>query len=666
MTQFRDSDLTLRGALQKIHDFFLGSPLASSAHLDHRLPILLALPVFASDAVSSVAYGTQEILLQFYDKATGKFSPEAITSLMGISLAIAVLIVIVGMSYRKAIHLYPAGGGSYTVARDNLGTLPGLMAAAALFIDYILTVAVSMSSGVENLVAVVKPLSGSIVIWGMDIPIPVLLCLLLVFLIMLVNLRGTKESGWFFAIPAYSFVFMLSLALIMTAYRYFTHSWVPDEMQIMATENTIKGVGLLVILKAFSSGCSALTGVEAVSNGISAFEKPEAKNAAKTLTILIVMLVVLFLGLGAAAIFFHALPVEGETVISLVARHSFGGSQLGVFATYALSITTLSILMIAANTSFAGFPRLIAIVAKDGYAPKSFANLGERLVHNQGIFMLAALSMVLIWAHKAHTNALIPLYAVGVFLCFTLSQTGMAKKAHEMKEKGWRSTMALNIFGAVITGLVTIVQAVSKFSEGAWQVVIFIPLLVTIFYVIHRHYQWFDKVMTVDKDDNNPLAEMPRPSLVLVLISSDIHRGILEGLDCARSFIACIPGSELRAVHVEIDEVKTERLRQRWAQLVTPYMGNEISLDVIQSPYRFIVEPILEYIDHADLQHLNDNVIIVLPEFETGSYFTQLLHNFTANRMRRELLNRPHITVVSKRYFMRNKAWREGRGGLVY
>ncbi|MEI7834275.1 MAG: APC family permease, partial [bacterium] len=621
--------------MQKIHDFFLGSPLASSSHLEHRLPILLALPVFASDAVSSVAYGTQEILMQFGD-GTGKFSPMAITSLMGISLAIAVLIVIVAMSYRKAIHLYPAGGGSYTVARDNLGVLPGLMAAAALFIDYILTVAVSISSGVENLVAVVKQLRGTVHIVSWDFSIPVLLSIALVCLIMLVNLRGTKESGWFFAIPAYSFILMLSLALIMTAYRYFTHNWTPpDEAQIAAAQNTVKWVGWLVILKAFSSGCSALTGVEAVSNGISAFEKPEAKNAAKTLMILMVMLVVLFLGLGAAAVYFRALPVEGETVISLVARNSFGGNQLGIFATYALSITTLSILMIAANTSFAGFPRLIAIVAKDGYAPKSFANLGERLVHNQGIFMLAFLSIVLVIAHEAKTNALIPLYAVGVFLCFTLSQFGMAKKAHEMQEKGWRSTMLLNIFGATVTGLVTFVQAISKFSEGAWQVVIFIPLLVTVFYVVHRHYAWFDKVMTVDKDDYNPLAEDPRPSLVLVLISSDIHRGILEGLDCARSFISSRPGSELRAVHVEIDEEKTLRLRQKWTQLVTPYMGNDISLDVIQSPYRFIVEPILEYIDHADLQHINDNVIIVLPEFETGSYFTQLLHNFTANRMRR-------------------------------
>lgn len=665
MGQYRDSQFSIRGFSQKFHDFFLGSPLASSAHLDHRLPILLALPVFASDAISSVAYGTEEILKQFRDEA-GRFSPLAITYLMGISLLIAGLIVIVAMSYRKAIHLYPSGGGSYTVARSNLGVLPGLMAAAALFIDYILTVAVSISSGVENLVAVVKPLSGTVRFIFWTLPIPVLLSISLVLLIMLVNLRGTKESGWFFAFPTYSFIFMLSLALIMTLYRYLTNSTAPDMMQIAATENTVKSVSLLVLLKAFSSGCSALTGVEAVSNGITAFQKPEVKNAAKTLMILMVLLVVLFLGLGAAAVYFHALPPEGETVISLVARHSFGSSPLGIFATYALSITTLSILVIAANTSFADFPRLIAFVARDGYAPKSFTNLGERLVYNQGIFMLVFLSITLIIAHNAKTNALIPLYAVGVFLCFTLSQFGMARKAYRMQEKGWRSTMTLNIIGAIITGLVTLVQAISKFSEGAWQVIIFMPMLITVFYIVHRHYAWFDKVMTVNKDDYNPLAEEPRPSLVLVLISSDIHRGILEGLDCARSFISSRPGSEMRAVHVEIDEEKTIRLRQRWAQLVVPYMGNEISLDVIQSPYRFIVEPILEYIDQADLQHINDNVIIVLPEFETGSYFTQLLHNFTANRMRRELLNRPHITVVSKRYFMRNKAWREGRGGLVY
>jgi hypothetical protein len=428
----------------------------------------------------------------------------------------------------------------------------------------------------------------------------------------------------------------------------------------------MKAVGLIVVLRAFSSGCSALTGVEAVSNGVSAFEPPETQNAAKTLMILMVVLLALFLGLGFSVNHFHLLPTEGDTIISLVAHASFGYSRLGTMCYFLTTIATLSILMIAANTSFAGFPRLLAIVAKDSYAPKTFTNLGDRLVHTHGIAVLTILSTILVILFDAKTNALIPLYAVGVFICFTLSQLGMARKVHELHQPGWQYTACINIIGALVTGIVAFIQAYSKFTEGAWIVILIMPILILFFYFVHRHYTWFDKVMSVTKFDDNPLANPFEPVLVLVLISSDIHRGTLEGLECGRTLVAERTDSELRAVHIEVDPEKTLRLTTKWKQLVEPYLGQSIRFDVINSPYRWLIEPILEYIDQVDLERGNGRVIIVLPEFETGSAITHFLHNFTGKRLRNMLLNRPNITVVSSRYFMRKRLWRVGRGGLVY
>ena len=663
--QLHTSDMmSVQKFFAKLRLLLLGNPLASSVQLEHRLPILLALPVFASDALSSVAYATQEILIQF--ESLG-FIAAARDLLIPISLAIAALILIVGFSYRQAIHLYPAGGGSYSVARDNLGVLPGVVAASALTIDYVLTVAVSVSAGVENLAAAVKPLHGNLFLFGWSVPITVMLGILLVLFIMLINLRGTKESGWLFALPAYSFVTMMSIVLCTALYRYLTgQGSAVEPVHIAVVESTTKTVGILIILRAFSSGCSALTGVEAVSNGVSAFAPPEAKNAAKTLLILIFVLLTLFLGLGFAAHYYHVLPTETDTVVSLVARASFGYGSFGNVLYFLTTLATLSVLMIAANTSFAGFPRLLALVAKDGYAPKSFTSLGDRLVHNQGIFALTFVSMLLVIAFRAKTNSLIPLYAVGVFICFTLSQLGMVRKVREEQARGWQRMMVINIIGAAVTGIVAIVQAVSKFTEGAWMVVVLLPILITISYLIHRHYAWFDRIMTVHDTDYNPLADPPESLTVLVLVSSDIHRGILEGLECGRAITAGRPNSVLRAVHIELDPEKTPRLKKKWETFVAPYLGHHIRLDIVPSPYRWLLEPILDYLDRADLEHSGDRVIIVLPEFETGNVITHFLHNFTARRLRSMLMNRPHVTVMSSRYYMRPMAWRLGRGGLVY
>ncbi len=663
----RTSGINFNLLFYKMRLFIFGNPLASSLQLEQRLPILLALPVFSSDALSSVAYATQEILLQFKDKNSEYSNPVALQYLLGISIAIAILVVIVIVSYRKALHLYPAGGGSYSVSRENLGVFPATLAASALFVDYILTVAVSISAGVENLAAGLPLLHGNMSIAGYQMPWTVLICLFFLFVVSFINMRGTKESGWMFAFPAYFFFIMLSLVIIFTAFKYFSGSLIQYPTPLPSESGfATKGLMIMVILKAFASGCSALTGVESVSNGVSAFEPPEEKNASKTLLLLMFGLVMMFMGTGLCTILYNVNMTENETVISMISRAAFGTTNLGLFLYGAMKIGTFLILLIAANTSFAGFPRLMALVANDGFAPKAFASLGDRLVHTRGIITLTLFSTLLIIIYKGNTNSLIPLYAVGVFICFTLSQLGMAKKSKIMAAKGWKQTMMINIFGAVITGAVALIQAITKFHDGAWMVVAILPILIILSYSIHKHYKWFDDIMSVSPSDYNPLAEKPEPLTVLVLISSDIHRGILEGLECGRAIVTGRPDSILRAVHIEMKPENTPRLKKKWESLVEPHLGNSVRLDIVQSPYRWLMEPINEYLDNTDLERKNDRIIIVLPEFETGNFITHLLHNFSANRLRSMLLSRPNITVVSSRFFMKPMAWRLGRGGLVF
>jgi amino acid transporter len=634
---------------ERMKRLVFGNPLATSMQLEHRLPIYLALPVFASDALSSVAYATEEILYQFEHAGIAALG---LSYVLPISVAIVLLIIIVGLSYRQAVVLYPTGGGSYSVSKDNFGVYPSLVAAAALTIDYILTVAVSVSSGVEQLVST----------WHAMLPYKIELALGLVLFLTLMNLRGTRESGWTFAAPVYLYVTLLAVTVITTLIRYLTGTAVPVHVLEPVAREGASTLGWLLILRAFASGCAALTGVESVANGMKAFEPPEEKNAAKTLLILVGLLTFLFAGVSAAAVLYHAVPTGTETIISQVARGSFGRTPLYFATVYA----TMLVLLIAANASFGGFPRLLALVAKDGYAPKPFITLGDRLVHNRGILVLATMSCFLIVYFKAKTNNLIPLYAVGVFICFTLAQFGMVAKIARLKEPNWRNRAAINFVGGVVTGLVALIQGVTKFTEGAWMVVVLLPILVGAFVLIHRHYAWFDQTMTVEPTDYNPLTEPAEPLTVVVLVSSDVHRGILEGLECGRALTAGKPDARLRAVHIEMDPEKTPRLKAKWALMVEPFLGDQIKLDIVPSPYRWLIEPIMDYLDWADLERSGDRVIVVLPEFVTGSWITTFLHNFTGRRLRQALLNRPHVTVVSSRYFMKPMAWRLGRGGLVY
>ena len=636
-----DLNMRLRGLV-------FGKPLPTAQQLAHRLPVFLALPVFASDALSSVAYGTEEILkvLAPVTMANGAWAGNM---QLWVTLAITALMVIVATSYMRAVHLYPSSGGSYTVAKSNLGAYVGLVAAAALLIDYILTVAVSVSSGVEALTSAFPSMGDA----------KVGLSLILIAFITIINLRGVKESGWLFLLPAYGFILCIGVLIASSLLHYVAGGGhvpqlgtpgmplPPDAIMPTVTH----GLFLFVILRAFSNGCSAMTGVEAVSNGVSAFEPPEAHNAARTLLILVVTLAILFVGVGFAAHIYGALPSanETETLISQIARANFGHSWLY----FAVQTTTLLILIIAANTSFADFPRLLAFVAKDGFAPKTFVGQGDRLVYHRGIITLAIISGFLVWYFKANVTALIGLYAVGVFLCFTLSQLGMVRKIRDMGGKGWFWLAAMNGVGALVTGVVTVVIMVSKFSEGAWIVMLLIPIIMLVSHLIKRHYEWFDQTMVVQPTDPNPLA-MPEGTLtVLVLVSSDIHRGILEGLECGRAFAAARTNTIFRAVHIEMDAEKTPRLRGKWEQFVEPHLKRKIRLDIVPSPYRWLVEPLMEYIDQVEMERMGDRIIVVLPEFETCSVITHFLHNFTGHRLRGALLNRPNITVVSSRYFMK-------------
>jgi amino acid transporter len=627
-----------RTLVQWVRRLLLGKPLHSEAALAHRLPILMALPLFASDALSSIAYATQEILrvlLTAGDSARGYLLP--------ITLGIIGLMLIVAYSYRKAIFLYPTGGGSYAVARKNLGARAGLVTAAALVIDYNLTVAVSASAGMSALASYFQELH----------PWKPHLAIALVIFMALINLRGIRESGAIFALPAIVFIGSILLMVGTALFHYIngTVNVITSADLLGEPVAAVGTLGLFTLIWAFSSGCSALTGVEAVSNGVQVFKKPESQNAAKTLVIIIGTLIVLFLGVGFAAHIYQATPTETETVIAQLARAIFGHNLF-----YFLVIGgTLAILMVASNTVFAGMPQLLATLARDGYAPRMLLSLGDRLVYSRSIIGLAIVSSILIWVFKAEEHHLIPLYAVGVFLCFTMSQAGMLARALRQREPGWVLSALLNGLGMLVTGVVMIVLAFSRLAEGSWLVVVLIPALVLIGYAIKRHYQWFERRMSITPGEENPLAGPIDHLTVIVLLSSDIHRGTLEGLEAARAFVEGRKNTTFRALHIEMDAEKTKRLVTKWEKYVTPYIGHMIQLDIVPSPYRQLIPPIMGYINRVDSERADDRIVVLLPEFETGGFWTHLLHNQTAPRLRQALFQVPNVTVITNRFFMHDE-----------
>lgn len=617
--------------------WLVGNRLPTAAMPHQTIGKLVGLAVFASDALSSTAYATQEILIILALAGAMAFGYA-----LPISLAIVALMVIVTISYEQTIHAYPGGGGAYIVARDNLGELPAQTAGAALLTDYILTVSVSISSGVAQLTSAYPSL------FVYRVPIAVAL----VLFIMVINLRGVKESGTTFAIPTYFFLVMMFLTVGVGFFRYLTGALGPvvnpPELEIT---QTVQFITPFLLLHAFSSGTAALTGIEAISNGITAFKEPRSRNAGITLIWMSSILGTLFLGITFLAINIGAVPSEAETVISQLTRTAYGGSNWLYLGT--IAATTL-ILIMAANTAFADFPRLGALHANDGFLPRQLTYRGSRLVYSRGIIALTVFASLLIILFQASVTALIPLYAIGVFLSFTLSQAGMARrwwKIGHMEpgqviqepgstlryEPGWRFKMVINGFGAVCTAIVMVVFAVTKFHDGAWIILLLVPVLVTGFFAIHHHYRSLAKHLSLDNYGAPP--RLPRQRVILTI--SGVHRGTIAALRYARSL-----SDDVTAVHVSIDQAEAEKVKHKWET-----WGDGVRLVILDSPYRLLLERLLDYIERVAAQRQPNEVItIVVPQFVPKHWWHNLLHTQTAMLLRLALLFKPNIVVVDVPY----------------
>ena len=601
--------------LHRLKRLFVGTPLPTAQQRHERLGKATALAVFASDALSSVAYATEEILLVLVLAGT-----VALSYSLPIAIAIAILIAIVVSSYRQTIRAYPQGGGAYIVSKDNLGTNAGLVAGAALLIDYVLTVAVSVAAGVAALTSAVPFL------FRYRVP----LCVLAVIGVAVANLRGLRESGKLVAAPTYLFIGSLSVLLVYGGAGAL-FDFIP-EAPYQHHPPGLEGVGLFLILRAFSSGCTALTGVEAVSDGVPAFKPPEAQNARIVLTWLGAILITLFLGITVLAYDFGLVPRADETVVSQLARHVFGG---GVFY-YVIQAGTMLILLLAANTSFADFPRLSFFLARDRFIPRQFATQGDRLVFSNGIVILGGVATVLLIVFRGDTHALIPLYAVGVFLSFTLSQASMVRRWWRLREEGWWWRSWLNGLGAVVTGFVMLTIAATKFTDGAWIVVLLIPTLVAAFVVIHRHYEEVAQQLSLEGFEPPP----PITNTVLVLVG-DIHRGVVKAIQYAQTL-----SPNAKAVFVEIDPERTRRLEEKWGK-----WGMGVPLIVLSSPYRSLLGPLLEYIDNLQ-KDPHRMVTIVLPEFIPARWWQLGLHNQTALLIKGAMLFRKNVIVTDVPYHL--------------
>jgi amino acid transporter len=604
--------------LIRLRRALIGIPLPSAGILHERLSKVQALAVFSSDALSSVAYATEEILLVLVVAGT-----VALDLSLPIALAIVTLLAIVSSSYYQTIHGYPSGGGAYIVAHDNLGVWPGLIAAAALLIDYVLTVAVSITAGVAAFTSAFPAL----------IPFRVEFCLLAIVLIAWANLRGVRESGTLFAIPTYGFVIVFLTLIAVGLVRWFggTLPQVPAPVASTAGE----GAGALtvfLVLRAFASGCTALTGVEAISNGIPAFRKPEAKNAGKTLITMALLLGTMFLGISFLARSMGVVPQEHETVVSQIGRQVFGDGPLYLI----LQVATTLILVLAANTSFADFPRLSAILARDRYLPRQLTNLGDRLVFANGIITLAILASALVVIFGGLTHRLIPLYAVGVFLSFTLSQAGMVRHWQRLRGPGWTWKAAVNGLGAVATAVVLAIIVATKLIHGAWIVILLIPIFVWMFRAVRHHYEAVAEQLTLEGLSPEPwkgLASRKRQKVVVLV--SGVHRGTLEALHFGRSL-----SKDVTAVVVDVEPQVTTRIRERW-----PQWGYKVPLVVLDSPFRSTVGPLLAYLDERDLHEPERGLaVVVLPEFVPARWWHELLHNQTARAIKRGLLYRRGAT----------------------
>jgi amino acid transporter len=612
--------------IHKIRGIVLGRPLHSEEEAGERLSKVKALAIFSSDAISSSAYATEEILRAFMLAGAAL---AAFTYAIPVSMAIALLLGIVAFSYRQVCIAYPTGGGSYSVSKANLGRLASLVAASALLIDYNLTVAVSTSSAVEQITSAVPALAPFAVGIGVGA----------IALITIANLRGLREAGNIFAVPTYLFLGSAFLMIAMGVFRIVVlhDTRAPSPEAIKAATDTTQAVGILVLLRAFSSGAVALTGTEAIATGVPAFKPPESKNAATTLMVMAGVLGVLFVGITFLASSFGILPVDEpvkKTVIAQVATVVFGGDSIGF---YLFQAFTALLLFLAANTSFNAFPRLGAVLAMDGYFPRQFSFRGDRLAFSMGIVALGLIAASLVVIFGGHTHALIPLYAVGVFIDFTIAQGGMVRHWLRTRSPGWRRRLTINAIGCISTAIVAVVVTSIKFRDGAYLVVMLIPILVALMLFIRREYDDQETELHV-RDDL--ILEGPHREQRVVVPVNGINRAVFQAVNFGRTM-----SPDIRAVYVTEDPEAGDELRDRWERQVPG-----VPLVIVESPYRAVVSPLLAYLDVLDQAWPPDKedpiTIVVLPEYVPRHWWDRLLYNQTAKRLKSAIIGREHTVIA--------------------
>lgn len=601
----------------------VGKPIATKHAHHERLPKWAGLPVFASDALSSVAYATEEILLVLVVGGA-----VALPLVFNVSWWLGGLMLIVAFSYFQTIYAYPKGGGTYLVSTENLGSVAGRVAGASLLIDYILTVAVSISSGVSALIS----LNSNLKEWGVIIGVSA------VAILMIANLRGAKESGALFAIPTYSFVVLILALVVHGVITNFGHAPTPAQVpaELMPKEGW-HAVTAFMLLRAFAASCTALTGTEAIADGVQAFKAPEARNASLTLLAMVGLLLSMFLGISYLAfqegiVPMHVTDPGYKTVVAQIAAHHWGTG----FMFSALQIATAMILFLAANTAYADFPRLSSFVARDGFLPRQLASLGDRLVFQNGVWLLSIAAAILIVVYHADTHSLIPLYAMGVFISFTMSQAGMAVKFWREKAPFWK--FGVSAFGAIVTFIVLIILLVTKFEEGAWLIVVALALMLLMFWGIKRHYQYLAEQLTLDEDDK--LIPVKTTAL---LLTPRLHKGILQAISYAQSLT-----DDVRAVHITLETGNTSQIKEDWDRF-----NVDIPLVILDSPYRSIIEPLTDYIDQAIEEDPGIMVTVIVPQAVPKFWWQGLLHNNAAVSLKLALGARKNVVITNVRYFLK-------------
>jgi amino acid transporter len=634
-----------------------GRPLPTSRLAHERLPKFLALPIFSSDALSSNAYAPEAILSVL---VTASIGLAALNFAVPVAAGISILMAIVVLSYRQIIFAYPDGGGAYPVSRDNLGAVPALVAGASLLVDYVLTVATSVAAGVAAITTALPALQ----------PHLEFLCQVAILLVMLANLRGAREAGWLFAGPAYLFIVSIVITVVVGLGGIALH--VPYLRQAQETGEalhrlhaTASAVGWYLILRAFSMGCAALTGVEAISNTVPLFKEPRDRNAAATTVLMGVLAIIMFMGLAVVTWSLGVRPMlqtqpNYQTVVGQVANIVWQPHALH-WMFYIVQLSTALILVIAANAAFAGFPQLASMLARDGYLPRQLSNVGDRLAFSNGIIVLSLVAMALIHIFHGIVDALLSLYAIGVFMSFTLAQIGMVRRWLRTRDAGWGIKLVTNAVGAAATGIVTVIIGVSKFADGdaifrlpafsvagrrvgpfephygAWLVILIVPLMVLTFLKIRRHYDAMRQELALDRI--SPVH--PTRNTVLVLVPR-VHRGVIDALNYAR-----LVSSDVRGVHVEVDPAATPQLKKDWEQ-----WAPDIPLLIFESPFRSLVSPILQYIAAVQEERADDFVTVIVPELVTHRWWHRILHNQAGPLLRAALAGRRDVVVTNVRYFL--------------